>query len=48
MRITVFANDNPTLLKLRLLQALEKSSGNTFFMGMSPPVDDSGDHSATL
>ena len=30
------ANDNPTLLKLRFLQALETSSGNTFVMGLSP------------
>ena len=28
-------NDNPTLLKLRVVQALENSSGNTFFMGRS-------------
>jgi regulator of protease activity HflC (stomatin/prohibitin superfamily) len=33
------ANDNPNLLKLRLVQALEHSSGNTFFMGMSPTDD---------
>ncbi|MGB3493493.1 MAG: slipin family protein [Elainellaceae cyanobacterium] len=31
------ANDNPNVLKLRLIQALEKSRGNTFFMGMSSP-----------
>ena len=29
-------NDNPTLLKLRWLQALEQSNGNTFVMDMSP------------
>lgn len=33
------ANDNPTLLQLRLVQALEHSSGNTFVMGMSPTDD---------
>ncbi|MEO0455590.1 MAG: slipin family protein [Cyanobacteria bacterium P01_A01_bin.114] len=37
------AEDNPTLLKLRLLQALEQSSGNTFFMGMSPKAENFGD-----
>ncbi|MEB3211641.1 MAG: slipin family protein [Leptolyngbyaceae bacterium] len=36
------ANDNPNLLKLRLVQALEHSSGNTFFMGMSPTDDTAG------
>lgn len=35
------ANDNPNLLKLRLVQALEHSSGNTFFMGMSPTSESS-------
>ncbi|NCJ07907.1 hypothetical protein GS597_15610 [Synechococcales cyanobacterium C] len=34
--------DHPGLLKLRFLQALEHSSGNTFFMGMSPTNPDEG------
>jgi len=37
------ANDNPNLLKLRLLQALEHSSGNTFFIGMTPTDESSID-----
>ena len=37
------ANDNPTLLRLRFLQALERSSGNSFFMGMSPSGEDGGE-----
>jgi len=42
------ANDTPALLKLRLLQALEQSSGNTFFIGMSPAGDNNPDHSENL
>jgi hypothetical protein len=29
-------NNNPTLLTLRLVQALEQSSGNTVVMGLPP------------
>jgi regulator of protease activity HflC (stomatin/prohibitin superfamily) len=42
------ANDTPALLKLRLLQALEQSSGNTFFVGMSPAGDKNPDNSENL
>jgi len=41
------AEDNPALLKLRLLQALEQSRGNTFFMGLSP-TDTSKENSENL
>ena len=42
------ANDNPNLLKLRLLQALEKSSGNTFFLGLPAAEDATSDNSMNL
>ena len=41
------AKDNPTLLKLRLLQALEHSSGNTFVMDMSPTEENGREPSET-
>ena len=40
-------NDNPTLLKLRLLQALEHSRGNTFVMDMSPTEQNGKEPSET-
>lgn len=42
------ANDNPNLLRLRLLQALEQSSGNTFFLGLPATEDANGDNSMNL
>lgn len=35
------ANDNPNLLKLRMLQAVENSSGNSFVIGM-PAIGEEG------
>lgn len=42
------ANDNPALLKLRLLQALEQSQGNTFFIGTASLGDNRPENSETL
>ncbi|NJN20262.1 MAG: slipin family protein [Leptolyngbya sp. RL_3_1] len=41
-------HDNPALLKLRLLQALEQSSGNTFFIGTAAMGEPSHDNSEQL
>jgi regulator of protease activity HflC (stomatin/prohibitin superfamily) len=41
-------HDNPALLKLRLLQALEQSSGNTFFIGTAAMEEPSRDNSEPL
>ncbi|MEM9090775.1 MAG: slipin family protein [Cyanobacteria bacterium P01_F01_bin.53] len=36
------ANDNPSLIQLRLLQALEQSEGNTFSISLLPMTDKNG------
>jgi regulator of protease activity HflC (stomatin/prohibitin superfamily) len=42
------ADDNPALLKLRLLQALEQSQGNHFTIGLSAQVSSAPEASETL